>query len=391
MSGASGSDASSPACRPAKNRPVMTKQIIKNNHMIQFKKIVPALLSASVALSLTACGDAKKNTNAADSVQLVKVELKTVYTRTVPQTFDFTATVEANVTNNIAPAMGARIQRIYVEVGDAVHAGQRLAQMDPTSLLQAKSQLENLQVEFNRVDELYKVGGASKSEWDARKMQLDVARTSYNNLATNTTLTSPISGVVTSRNYDSGDMYGMGKPLLVIEQITPVKMVISVSESLFKEVKKGMPVDATIDVYGDEVFKGKVSLVYPTIDAATRTFPVEITLPNADRRIRPGMFARVTMTFGTADHVVVPDLAVVKQSGSGDRYVYVYKDGTVSYNKVELGRRLDAEYEVISGLSDGDQVVVAGQSKLFNGSAVEVVEPAAPSGATDAQPAGTRQ
>ena len=89
-----------------------------------------------------------------------------------------------------------------------------------------------------------------------------------------------------------------------------------------------------LDVYGDEPFEGYISLVYPTVDPNTRTFPVEIKLANKDRRVRPGMFARATLNFGTKNNVVVPDLAIVKQSGSGDRYVYVYKDGKVTYNKV---------------------------------------------------------
>jgi RND family efflux transporter MFP subunit len=116
-----------------------------------------------------------------------------------------------------------------------------------------------------------------------------------------------------------------------------------------------------------------VSLVYPTIDSGTRTFPVEITINNQNQRVRPGMFARVTMDFGMQNHVVVPDLAIVKQQGAGDRYVYVLNnDGTVSYNKVELGQRLGDAYELLSGVDNNAQVVVAGQSRLTNGAAVEV-------------------
>ena len=113
-------------------------------------------------------------------------------------------------------------------------------------------------------------------------------------------------------------------------------------------------------------------MVYPTIDATTRTFPVEIQLLNRDQRVRPGMFARATLNFGTQNHVVVPDLAIVKRAGSGDRYVYVYQDGKVSYNKVELGRRMDTEYELLSGVPNHAQVVIAGQSKLADGVEVEV-------------------
>ena len=89
-------------------------------------------------------------------------------------------------------------------------------------------------------------------------------------------------------------------------------------------------------------------------------------------RIRPGMFGRVTVSFGTLRHVVVPDQAIVKRAGSGDRYVYVYKDGKVSYNKVELGRRMGTEYELISGVEDNSQVVVAGQTRLADGVEVAV-------------------
>ncbi len=244
--------------------------------------------------------------------------------------------------------------------------------MDEASLKQMKLQLENKRLEFNRADELYKVGGTSKSEWDALKMALEVQETAYKNLMENTTLVSPISGIITARNYDNGDMYSGGNPVLVVEQITPVKLMINVSETYFSQVKKGSPVAVKLDVYGDEEFAGKVSLVYPTIDATTRTFPVEIKLENKDQRVRPGMFARATLNFGTQDNVVVPDLAIVKQAGAGDRYVFVYKDGKVSYNKVELGRRMGTEYELKSGVPNNSQVVVAGQARLINGTEVDV-------------------
>lgn len=100
--------------------------------------------------------------------------------------------------------------------------------------------------------------------------------------------------------------------------------------------------------------------------------PVEIKIANSDERVRPGMFARVTMSFGHMDHVVAPDRSIVKQSGAGDRYIYVCKDGKVSYQKVELGRRMGDKYEIISGVEDGDQVVITGQSRLTNGMEVEI-------------------
>lgn len=323
---------------------------------------------------LVACAGEKKEDAAttADAPEKIRVKVESVTAQDVEQLSEFTATVEANISNRIAPQTAFRIEKLYAEVGDQVKEGQLLVKMDATNLKQTKVQLDNQEIEFKRIDELYKVGGASKSAWDAQKTSLEVARETYRNLQENTQLVSPVTGVVTARNYDSGDMYTASEPIYVVEQIRPVKLKINVSESLFTQVKKGNEVDVRLDVYGDEVFKGRVSLIYPTIDPATRTFPVEIKIANADGRVRPGMFARVTMNFGTLQHVVAPDRAIVKQSGAGDRYMYVYKDGKVSYQKVELGRRMHDKYEIISGVNDGDRVVVTGQSRLTNGMEVEV-------------------
>ena len=336
------------------------------------------LAAVMVAAMLGACsgGEEKKAETAVETViEKPTVKLATVTSRDVEQIGEFTATVEAEAKNNIAPTSPGRISKIFVEVGDQVRKGQKLVQMDATNLTQLKLQLDNQETEFKRVDELYKVGGASKAEWDAAKTNLDVRRSSYENLLENTQLVSPLNGVVTARNFDNGDLYTSTQmPVLVVEQIAPVKLMVNVSEPNFPKVSKGMPVKVKLDVYEGEEFEGKVSLVYPTIDAATHTFPVEITLANANQRVRPGMFARVILNFGSKNHVVVPDMAIVKRAGSGDRYVYVYNNGKVSYNKVELGRRMGTEYELISGVDNNSQVVVAGQIRLADGVEVEVIQ-----------------
>lgn len=329
---------------------------------------------AALAMTASACGS--KNESEVTTAQTTqdekpKVKLASVSIRPVDQIAEYTATVKADVVNKIAPSSPVRIKRILVEVGDRVTKGQKLVEMDDVNSTSLKYDLDNMETEFKRIDELYKVGGVSKSDWDAMRTNLDKIRRSYANIVENTQLISPINGVITARNYDNGDMYSGGNPVLVVEQISPVKLIVNVSENYFPKVKKGAPVEVKLDVYGDEKFEGKVNLVYPTIDAATRTFPVEVTVNNANQRIRPGMFARVTMNFGTADHVVVPDMAVIKQAGTGDRYVWIYNDGKVSYNKVELGRRMDTEYELLSGVENNSQVVIAGQKALLNG--VEVV------------------
>lgn len=336
------------------------------------KKINLFFIAAVSMSMLIACsGKTAEQTTVAEKVESVKVETATV--QSVPQTMTYTATVQPDKRNSISSSMPSRIREIYVEVGDYVKKGQLLVELDASNIMQQKVQLDNIELEYNRAKELVAVGGASQQQLDQITTQLEAAKTAYNNLLENTKLLSPVNGIVTARNFDNGDM-AQG-PILTVMQINPVKIVINVSESEFTKVKLGMPIDITFDVFGDELFKGKVSLVYPTIDPMTRTFGVEVEIPNSNNRVRPGMFARATIDFGAKDHVVVPDRAVVKRAGSGDRFVYVYNnDGTVSYVKVELGRHIDTLYEVLSGLENNTQVVVAGQSRLSDGVKVNVVE-----------------
>ena len=165
-----------------------------------------------------------------------------------------------------------------------------------------------------------------------------------------------------------------GQPILVVEQISPVKMKINISESYFASTTKDLDVKLNFEAYGKEEFDGKVSIIYPTINAASHTFPVEIEVANANGKIRPGMYGKAVVNFGSKEHVVVPDMAVKKQSGSGDFFVYTYENGKVKHNKVILGRRMDNRYELISGINPGATVVIAGIEGLTDGAEVEVVK-----------------
>lgn len=156
-------------------------------------------------------------------------------------------------------------------------------------------------------------------------------------------------------------------------QLAPVvKVMINVSENDLATLRQGQPVDVTFDAYPGETFSGKVQRIYPTVDTATRTFEVEVRIANATEKLKPGMFARVSIDLGTQQNVVVPDRAVVKQTGSGNKYVYVLNGNTVSYKRVDLGQRLDNAYELLSGIEDGDTVVITGQTRLADGVKVEV-------------------
>ena len=333
-------------------------------------KITPLLAAAMLA----SCGGADRGGSTENETpEKRRVRVEEVRLMPVDQLSTFTATVEANQVNNIAPAMGGRIRTINVDVGARVSRGQALATMDKATLSQQQTQVATLQRDYERYQELYEVGGISKQQLDQAKTQLDVAEYAMGNLDENTTLTAPISGVVTARNYDPGDV-AMQLPILTIESISPVKVKVNVSETFYSMVTQGMPVEVQVDALGNEVFEGKVSLIYPTIDPVSHTFTVEITVPNSDHRLRPGMFSRVRMNFGTNERPLLSDRAVLKQVGSNDRYVFVEENGKAVYTLVELGTRIDDKYEILSGLNAGDKVIVQGNTGLIDGTEVEVMD-----------------
>jgi RND family efflux transporter MFP subunit len=330
------------------------------------------LYIAAMTTLLWSCSSSETKEDSAE--QLPRIEVDVAHNRNVAQVKTYTANVEADNINNISPSSPNRIKTITVEVGDRVRKGQTLATLDPVNINQTKLNLEQTKREYDRAVTLLEIGAGTQQTVEQLKTQLDVAQTQYNNLLENAVLTSPINGVVTERNYDPGDM-SSSLPILTVGQLSPiVKVMINVSENDLTLVRAGMPVDVTFDAFPGETFNGKIERIHPTVDTATRTFSVEVQISNRDERILPGMFARVEINLGNKDNVVVPDRAIVKQTGSGNRYVYVYRNGTVSYHKVELGQRLDDAYELLSGINDGDTVVIAGQTKLADGVKAEIVK-----------------
>lgn len=364
-------------------------------------KLIACLIPAGLIATMASCSKGAEKETTAEKEEAPVVRIEKVEDQDVIQKGVYTASVDAESVNNISSSTPNRIKEIYVDEGMRVAKGQRLVVLDDVNLVNYETQVtnakvnlnnaqasfNNVQTDYNRALELFKIGGGTKQQVDAMETQLITAKNSLQaaksalasaertlqNARENTVLTSPVSGVVTARNYDPGDMTG-ALPILTIAKVQPVKVVCNISESEFSKVHKGMAADVSFDTYGDAVFPGTITMVSPTIDTATRTFGIEVTVPNKDDKILPGMFGRVTLNLGEERHVVVPDKAVVKQPGSGNQYVYVYKDGKVSYNKVELGQRLGNTYELISGVEPGSEVVVSGQSRLADGMEVRIAK-----------------
>ena len=342
------------------------------------KIIIPVL----AALAVASCGSRGGNEQPAgpgfpgfpgENVT-PSVEVVTASARDVAQESTYASSVEAYATNNIMPQSGARIRKINVEVGDYVVKGQVLAEMDRFQLEQLELQIQNDEVEYARLKGLFEEGGVSQSDFETAELGYKVRKTNYQNLLENTILRSPINGYVTARNFDVGDMFSMSAPLFTVQQVVPVKLLVGISENEYTKVKKGDVVSITVDALPGRTFTGKVNRLYPTINAATHTFNAEVIVQNADRALRPGMFARVTVNFGTNHRIVLPDRCIVKQEGTGQKFVYLLRsDDTVSYVPVTVGRHMGAEYEVVDGISEGDTVVSKGQTVLKDGIKVVVL------------------
>ena len=341
------------------------------------------IIISLAALSIAGCSQNKNSqgsqataANAASAMQpkAQTVKVQPASRQDVKQDATYSATVQAFAVNNIAPQSGSRIQKINVEVGDFVGKGQVLAEMDRVQLDQAKLRLSNAETELARLKQLYEQGGLAQSDYEAQELNYKVSKSTYDNLLENTILRSPINGVVTARNYDRGDMYAMASPIFTVQQITPVKLLVGISEGDYTKVSRGDKVTLTVDALPGKSFAGTIKRIYPTIDPLTHTVNVEVHVPNADRVLRPGMYAKVGVTFGHNRSIVVPDAAVVRLQGSGQRNVFVVEDGIAVQKEVSLGRHFDGQYEILSGLEEGELVVVKGGSALRNGAQVEVIE-----------------
>jgi len=338
------------------------------------------LFLAIIALHGCAQPEARQPEEAAAKVYPVKVQ--PIHQENITRTLDYTANLTPFEEVHLAPASPGRIDRILVDVADRVQQGQTLVEMDRTQLQQARIQLENARSNFLRLDTLYKLGSISEQQYEQTRTQYDVALSNVEFLEENTTLESPISGIVTGRYFEPREMYSGapntpdGKPAVVsLMQINPLKAFVNISERYFPEIRNNMKARVTLDMYPEKTFSGRIYRVHPTVDEATRTFKAEVLVDNADEKLRPGMFARVMLELQQDQAVLVPAIAVLQQEGTDNRYIFINNNDTARKIGVTMGKRYDDRVEIISGdLTEGMQVITAGQANLEEGVRVKVVE-----------------
>lgn len=353
---------------------------------MKYLRTIPVILIC-VLFFMSGCNS--KNRPSADATlsaatvekAAIPVKVATLARTKIARTIDYTSTVLPFEEVNVAPSAPGRIDKIYVEIGDKVNRNDKLFLMDRTQLYQLKLQLSSLSKDLSRLDTLLKSGSAKQQAYDQLKTQYDVTKTNVDFMEQNTLLTSPFVGIVTGKYFEDGEVYS-GSPttqtgrsaVVTVMQINPLKINVNVSEQYYPLIKKGMKAEVTADVYKNEKFTGIVYRISPTVNSGTRSFNVELELPNRNELLKPGMFVRVSMDLGEVETFVVPANTVLVQEGTNTRFVYVERNNTAERIEVIIGKRFDDQLEIISeNLKEGDKLVTQGQSRLINGDRIEVI------------------
>ena len=333
-----------------------------------------AILALAI-LMLASCG--KKETTVATTEQSERIEQvrTTVLTaQEIQREISVSTNLQGYLTQNVAPSLTGRIEHIYCEVGDRKQKGDDLVRMDQTQYRTTKVSMGNLETELNRITQLLRSGSATQQQYDQLKAQYDQAKEQLSFLEQNTYVKAPFSGVISAKTYEDGELYS-GQPIVVLTQIDKLKALVAIPETYFPQIKQGMRLTLTSEIYPNQVFPATIEVVYPTIDASSHTFQVKIQIPNDRLLLRPGMYVTTTIGLGKEKTIVAPYQAVEKLVGANDRYVFVVEDGRAKRVSVKLGQRFDQDIEIIAPeIKEGVEMVTVGQHKLVDGVKINVVK-----------------
>jgi len=338
--------------------------------MRKFKLFIFVAVLGGMALSMAGCKEeAEEGEQRIEPVRVRKLEMRDFDRVTI-----LSVVLQGYETQNVAPSVTGTIKRIYVEESSRVKKGDDLVMMDELQYKTARLNYANMGVEMGRMEALLKVGSTTQQAYDNLKTQYQTTKENLDFLEENTYVKAQFSGVIAAKNYEEGELYN-GQPILVLTQINVLKAEVAVPESHFPLVKEGMPIEMTSDIYPGEIFKGTIEKVFPTIDVASHTFTIKVKIPNANERLRPGMYTQARLSLGRDSAIVVPYQAVLKLQGANNRYVFMNDNGVAKRVDVRLGQRFDDEVEIISDeIHPGDEMVVEGEARLVDGAKMEIKE-----------------
>ena len=325
----------------------------------------------AVAAIVAGC---KKKIETQEEERVEKVSVTRLEPREIDRIINVSTNLQGWETVNIAPSLTGKIEHIYVQEGSRVSQGQMLVRMDQTQYKSSKLQYANLGVEMGRLSALIETGSVSQQTYDQTKVQYDQLKENLDFLEDNTYVKAPLSGVISAKNYEDGELYA-GQPILQLVQIATLKALVAIPETYFPIIKSGMKVDLRTDIYPDQVFAATIDVVFPTVDPSTHTFQAKLKINNANQKLRPGMYVVTTLSLGKETTIVVPYQSVEKLVGANDRYVFINNNGRAKRVSVTLGQRFDQEVEIISPeIHEGVELVTKGQHKLVDGMKLDIVE-----------------
>jgi membrane fusion protein (multidrug efflux system) len=335
-------------------------------------------------------GEANGNSETA----LVPVEVAAVSRGDISAFFAGTATLEAEEETQVVAKVGGVVREILVEEGDYVNAGRVLAKLDDEKLAvqveRARANLQNLEKEFARSEELFNGSMISaqefqkvKYDYDRQKAEYDLARLDLEYTA----IRAPISGVVAERRIKVGNMVLANQATFSITGMDPLLAVLHVPERQLGKLKVGHSATLEVDAIAGEKFAGRIDRISPVVDPATGTVKVTVEVHNRARDLKPGMFARVNIVHDVhTNTILVPKEAIIAEDR--ESCVFVVRDSTAYRHTVETGYVNSTHIEVVSGVDEGDTVVTIGKGGLKDSTKVEMVSdrpevPAPDSSATD--------
>ncbi len=363
-----------------------------------FYRLAFAALVLAAGFALAACGKANGDNGAkegAEAVPAVPVEVAATRRAEMAAIYTGTAPIESERKAFVMPKVKGEIRAVLADEGARVRAGQVLARLDGDQLrlevALAEATMRKLERDYARNLELQQKGLVSATAIDNLKYELEAAKATWD-LArlqlSYTEIRSPISGTVTQRldvvkvgntvTPVGGVIESADSSLFVVEDLDSLILRVNVPERELAKLSVGQPAELAFDAVPDRSFAGKIALISPYIDAGTATFPVRIRVTETGGLLRPGMFARVAIVYERKpDALQIPRTALL--DGDGPPKVFVVQDGKAAERSVQLGLSNGAMIEIVSGLKDGEQVVVVGQGAVKPGAAVRIVNtPARP-------------
>jgi membrane fusion protein (multidrug efflux system) len=314
---------------------------------------------------------------AAQGDMVVPVETAAVQVGPIQRRLTAVGSLRSNESVIIRPEVAGRIAEIRFEEGERVTRGQPLVVLDDSiyraEVDEVQASLELSRANYDRALDLLQRGAGTNKARDEALAQLradeaglHLARARLDKMA----ITAPFDGVVGLRKVSAGDFVDVGQDMVNLEQIDPLKADFRVAEVYLAAVRPGQRIELAVDAYSGETFVGEVYAIDPLIDESGRSIVLRARLPNADGRLRPGLFARVTLVLNERDDALqIPEQALVPQGE--DQFVFRVVDGKAALTKVEVGIRREGMVEIVSGLGPEDQVVTAGQLKIRDGAPVQ--------------------